>query len=181
LGDQLLALLCTENAHVDEILAGLQPEEWETLCYHPMGPEPIRTIIDVRPTGFAMHGWDIRASFDPHASLFEDTLPSLLQTIPRAVRRAFRPDAKRTRAMRYRFSMTEPVAATADILLHADGASVETDHHAEADVTFHGDTATAILVIFGRLSLADTLANGRVRVEGEQELVAAFDLSFPGG
>ena len=62
LGDQLLAVLCAENAHVDEILADLKPEEWATLCYHPRGPESIRTIIDVRLTEFAMHGWDIRAS-----------------------------------------------------------------------------------------------------------------------
>ena len=83
--------------------------------------------------------------------------------------------------MRYRFHMTEPVTATTDILLHADGASVASDHHVEADVTFHCDTSRVIFVIFGRLPLADAIADGRVRVEGEQELATAFGQSFQGG
>lgn len=181
LGGDLLAAFCAENAHVDTMLAGLKPEEWDTLYYHPVGPEPIRTIIDVRLTEFAMHGWDIRASFDPHASLSEEAFPSLLQTVPRAVRRAFRPDAERTRAVRYRFAMTEPVTATMDIVHSADGASVTSDHHAEADVIFHCETSTALFVLFGRLPLADAIADGRVQVEGARELAAAFGQSFQGG
>lgn len=181
LGDALLAAFCAENAHVDTILTGLRPEEWETLCYHPRQPEPIRTIIDIRLTELAIHGWDIRASFDPQASLSEETLPLLLQTIPRVVRRAFRPDAHRTRTMRYRVHMTGPVAATTDILLNADGASVESASQVEADVTFHCDTSTALLVLFGRLPCADAIADGRVHVEGELELAAAFGQSCQGG
>ena len=136
---------------------------------------------DIRLTEIAMYGWDIRVSFDPQASLSEDALPPLLQTIPRAVRRAFRPDASRTRPVRYRFHMTGPVAATTDILLSADGASVEADSPAQADITFRCDTPTAIFVIFGRLPLAEAIADGRVQVEGEQELATTFGQSFQGG
>jgi SCP-2 sterol transfer family len=70
--------------------------------------------------------------------------------------------------------MTEPVTATMDILLSADGGTVEPESPAEADVTFCCDASTAIFVIFGRLSLADAIAEGRVQVEGEPELAAAF-------
>jgi hypothetical protein len=48
-------------------------------------------------------------------------------------------------------------------------------------VTFHSDTATAVLVIFGRLKPADAIADGRVHVEGESALVDAFGQSFQGG
>ncbi|MDH3602936.1 MAG: maleylpyruvate isomerase family mycothiol-dependent enzyme, partial [Candidatus Tectomicrobia bacterium] len=181
LGDELLDAFCAENDQVDTTLAGLQAEDWETLCYHPRRPEPIRTIIGIRLMELAMHGWDIRASFDPQAALSEDTLPSLLQAIPRVVRRAFRPDANRTRAVRYRLQIPEPVPATIDILLNADGAFVASDRQAEADVTFYCETSTAILVLFGRLPLADAIADGRVDVEGEPELAAAFGQSFQGG
>lgn len=68
-----------------------------------------------------------------------------------------------------------------NILLNADGAAVEVDSQADADVTFRCDTSTAILVIFGRLSLADAIADGRVQVEGEQELAATLGQSFQGG
>ncbi len=77
--------------------------------------------------------------------------------------------------------MTEPVAATTDILLNADGASVATDRQAAADVTFRCDTSTAVLVIFGRLPLSDTIADGRVHVEGDRELAVTFGQSFQGG
>ena len=181
LGDGLLAAFCAENDRVDKILAGLQPEDWETLCYHPRQPEPIRTIIDIRLRELAVHGWDIRASFDPQASLSEEALPLLLQAIPRVVRRVFRPDANRTRAVRHRFHMTEPVSATTDILLNADGASVASDRQTEADVIFHCDMSTAMLVLFRRLPLADAIADGRLHVEGKPELAAAFAQSFQGG
>jgi hypothetical protein len=181
LGDDLLAAFCAENEHVDNSLTGLKPEDWDTRCYHPGNPRPIRTIVFIRLIEFALHGWDIRASFDPQASLSADALPALLRTIPRAVRQAFRPDANRTRDVRYRFHMTEPIATTRDILLNADGASVESNSPADADVTFHCDTSTAILVIFGRFPLADAIADGRVQVEGEKELATTFAQSFQGG
>lgn len=77
--------------------------------------------------------------------------------------------------------MTGPVTATADILLNADGASVASASQAEADLTFRCDTSTAILVIFGHLPLADAIVDGRVQVEGEQELAITFGQSFQGG
>lgn len=129
-----------------------------------------------------MHGWDIRASFDPQASLSEESVPALVTTIPRVVRRVFRPDATRTRAMRYRLHMTKPLPATTDIVLNTDGASVESDRPTEAaDVIFHCDTATAALVVFGRLSLADAMADGRVHVEGRRDLASVFGQSFQSG
>jgi uncharacterized protein (TIGR03083 family) len=181
LGDALLAAFCAENAHVDTLLTGLQPEEWETLCYHPPGPLTVRDLVTLRLTEVAIHGWDIRASFDPQAALSEASVLVLVTTIPRVVRRAFRPDATRTRTVRYRLHMTEAVAARLDIVLSRAGATVEPARTAKADVTCHSDTATAVLVIFGRLTLAEAIADGRVHVEGESELVDAFGQSFPGG
>jgi len=181
LGNQLLSVFITGNAELGQVLSTLRSQDWDTLCQHPMGPEPVRTWVDMRITELAMHGWDIRSHFDSQATLSTDSLPALCQTIPRAVRRAFRPDASRTRPVRYRFQMTQPVATTKDIILSADGASVESDSPAEADVTFCCDTPTAIFVIFGRLPLADAIADGRVQVEGETELAVAFGHSFQGG
>ncbi|HEY5869835.1 MAG TPA: maleylpyruvate isomerase N-terminal domain-containing protein [Candidatus Tectomicrobia bacterium] len=182
LGDALLATFCAENAHVDTLLTGLQPEEWETLCYHPSGPLTVRDLVTLRLTEVAMHGWDIRASFDPQASLSEAGVLALVSTIPRVVRRVCRPDATSTRALRYRWHMTTPPTTTTDIVLNADGASVESDRHTEAaDVILHCDTATAVLVIFGRLSFVEAIADGRVQVEGKRELVRVFGQSFKGG
>ena len=70
------------------------------------------------------------------------------------------------------------MTTTTYILLNANGAAVESDSQAEVDVTFHGETSTAIFVIFGRLPIADAIADGRIHVEGELELVDAFRQSF---
>lgn len=182
LGDALLAAFCAENAHVDTILTGLKPEDWNTFCYHPPGPITVRDMVNLRLTEVAMHGWDICASFDPQASLSAEGVLALVKTLPRMVRRVFRPDATRTRAMRYRFHMTTPMTTTTDMLLNADGAAVESDSPSEAaDVIFHCDTTTAVLVIFGRLSLAEAISDGRVHVEGRRELATVFGQSFQGG
>ena len=129
-----------------------------------------------------MAGIFVPASFNPQASLSEAGVRALVTTIPRVVRRVFRPDATRTRAMRYRVPITTPLTATMDIVLNAEGASVESDRHTEAaDVTFHCDTATAVLVIFGRLALAEAIADGRLQVEGRRELASVFGQSLQGG
>jgi len=180
LGDTLLSAFGAENERVDHILARLKPNDWETLCYHPRRPERLRDIIDVRLLELAMHGWDIRASFDSRVSLFGDSLPCLLRMLPRAVRRVFRPDANRTRPSRYRLQIVEPVTARIDILLGADGAFAEVASHAKADVILHCEATTAMLVIFGRLPFAQATMDGRVRVEGEPELATAFGRHFQG-
>ena len=63
---------------MDTLLTGLKPEEWHTLCYHPSRPLTVRDLVNLRLTEVAMHGWDIRASFDPQASLSEAGVRALV-------------------------------------------------------------------------------------------------------
>ena len=69
--------------------------------------------------------------------------------------------------------MSAPASEAIDIVLHADGAAVEAAGDAAADVILYSDAATAMLVICGRLPLADEVADGRVRVEGNNALLAS--------
>jgi uncharacterized protein (TIGR03083 family) len=181
LGDQLLSVFIASNNQLDQVLSALRPQEWETLCQHPMGPEPVRTYIDMRITELAMHGWDIRSRFDPQATLSMDSLPALCHTIPRAVRRAFRPGASRSTPVRYRFVVTEPVAVCQDIVLSLEGGRCEPTSDSKADVTFRCTTETYVLVMFGRCTVETALRDGRLSYEGDPELVAAFGQAFVGG
>lgn len=181
LGDQLLSAFIANNDHLDQVLATLRPQDWEVLCQHTMGPEPVRTWIDMRITELAMHSWDIRSSFDPQATLSAESLPSLLQTIPRAVRRAFRPHASRTTHVRYRFTLTGSDSITQDIVLSRDGAQGTTASDVAADVTFQCTAETYVMVMFGRLAVDTALRDGRLAYEGNPELVAAFGQAFVGG
>jgi uncharacterized protein (TIGR03083 family) len=180
-GDQLLSAFMANNAQLAQVLAGLAPHDWETRGYHPMGPEPVRTLIDMRITELAMHGWDIRSRFDPQATLSTDSLPALCNTIPRAVRRAFRPEASRSTPVRYRFVVTEPVAVRQDIVLSREGGRCESASNSKADVTFQCTAATYVLVMFGRCTVEAALRDGRLSYEGEPGLVAAFGRAFVGG
>jgi uncharacterized protein (TIGR03083 family) len=181
LGDQLLSVFIASNDQLDQVLSALRSQDWETLCQHPMGPEPVRAWIDMRITELAMHGWDIRSRFDPQATLSTDSLQALCNTIPRAVRRAFRPGASRSAPVRYRFVVTEPVAVRQDIVLSREGGRCEPASDSKADVTFRCTADTYVLVMFGRCSVEAALRDGRLSYEGAPELVAAFGQAFVGG
>lgn len=181
LGDQLLSVFIAENDQLDQVLSTLRPQDWETLCQHPIGPEPVRTWIDMRITELAMHGWDIRSRFDPQATLATESLPALLNTIPRAVRRAFRPDASRTTPVRYRFALPGPYATMQDIVLSPAGGRCEAASDRQVDVTFRCAAETYVLVLFGRLMVDVALRDGRLVYDGNPGLVAAFGQAFVGG
>jgi uncharacterized protein (TIGR03083 family) len=181
LGDQLLSVFIANNAHLDQVVSALRPQDWGTHCHHPMGPEPVRTLIDIRITELAMHGWDICSRFDPQATLSTDSLPALCNTMPRAVRRAFRPEVSRSTPVRYRFVVTEPVAVCQDIVLSRDGGRCEPASDIQADVTFRCTTDTYVLVMFGRCTVEAALRDGRLSYEGAPNLVVAFGQAFVGG
>lgn len=181
LGDQLLSAFVEGNEELDQVLAGLGPQDWDKFCYHAMGPEPVRTLVDMRITELSMHGWDIRSSFDPKATLSPESLTALINTIPRAVRRAFRPSAARLRPVRYRFEVTGPVSTNNDIVLNQEGARSEPARAVRADMTFQCDAQTYVLVMFGRLGVDAAISDGWMSFQGDKRLVDEFGRSFVGG
>jgi uncharacterized protein (TIGR03083 family) len=181
LGDQLLSAFMTNNAHLAQVLVGLAPHDWETLCYRVTGPAPVRTLIDIRITELALHGWDIRSRFETHATLSVESLPALLTMLPRMVRGALRPQASHTIPVRYRFVVTTPVAVRQDIVLSREGARCEPASDSQADVTFRCAADTYVLVMFGRLAMETVIRDGRLAYAGPPELVTAFGQAFVEG
>ncbi|MCH7712836.1 MAG: maleylpyruvate isomerase family mycothiol-dependent enzyme [Chloroflexi bacterium] len=168
MGVSLLPSLIQSNQELDEAIIGLKPHDWDVPCYHPMGPEPVRTLVTMRIAETAMHSWDIRSSFDPQAAISPECLPAMVITIPRAVRRAFRPNPNLSQPVRYRFEVTGPVTAQVDIVLSAAGARVELDTSEKPDVTFRCGAETYVMVMFGRMKMGDAIARGLLEVEGHQ-------------
>lgn len=181
LGAQLLPTFIAGNEALHQQLATVGPREWETLCYHPPGPITVHDMVRIRLTELTMHGWDIRAPFDPDFHLAPENIPVLLETVSRAVRRAFRPDASRTTPLRYRFCLTAPLAATQDIVLSSSGGQVDTTGTAEADVVLQCDAEPYLLVLFGRWTLEHALTNGHIVVQGAPKLVSTFQRAVQGG
>ena len=181
LGDTLLPALIQWNRQMDEVITGLKPQDWDARCYHSMGPEPVRTFITMRIAETAMHSWDIRSSFDPKAAVSSDCLSALIKTIPRAVRRAFRPNSNLAQPVRYRFETTGPVTSKADVVLGKDGARFELDAVEKPGVTFRCGADTYVMVMFGRMKMGDATAQGLLAVEGPQDLAGQFAEAFVGG
>ena len=180
-GPQLLSAFIASNDALDQVLSSLRPQDWDTLCHHPMGPEPVRTWTDMRITELAMHGWDIRSRFDPQAALSADSLPALCITMPRAVRRAFRLTASRRTPVHYRFAVADPALTIQDIVLSQDGGRCEPVRATPADVTFRCTAETYVMVMFGRVTVEAALRDRRLAYDGPPELVTAFEQAFVGG
>ena len=181
LGDRLLEEFARVNREFDRVMALVQPDDWDKLCYHRLRPETVRAKVDIRIAELAMHEWDIHWAFDRDASLAEDSLPGLVSASGRAVRRAFRPDPARTRPVRYRFVLGCPAAV--DVALALEGASFEIDASSESkpDVVFRCSPATYAMVIFGRQKLDDAIQQGLVTIDGDGKLVNEFIAAFVGG
>ncbi len=182
LGDGLLGEFIRVNREFDRVLSQVQPDDWEALCYHRLRPETVRSKTDIRIAELAMHEWDIRWAFDPGASLAEDSLPGLVNASGRAVRRAFRPDPARTRAVRYRFDLSGSGAMSLDVALAQEGASFEIGASSPGpDVVFRCASATYAMIIFGRWKLGAAIESGKLTVEGDAKLVNEFIEAFVGG
>jgi len=77
--------------------------------------------------------------------------------------------------------MKTPITATADIVVAAQGTHVEPASAVAADVTFRCDGETYVLVMYGRLSPEDAIAQGRLTFQGDSELAGSFGRRFKGG
>ncbi len=165
-------------------------DKWERLCYWPPGPEPARALLDMRISELSMHGWDIFSRFDPEYRLSAGATPVLMDTVPRAVRRAFRPDPTLTSPLRFRFHIDPPFAAVYDLIFSKDGARLETVDPADAAaangesapaVTFQCDGETWVMVMYGRRSPDAAIASGQLTYTGDTALAQSFAGRFVGG
>lgn len=180
-GDNLLHSLIQRLDESVQVFNDVGPDDWEKPCYWPPGPEPVRTMLDMRIAELTMHAWDIRSTTDTGYHLSDDSIRVLMQTVDRAVRRAFRPDDSLDGEIRYRFDVIGPYEAACDIVMAAQGTHIESSGGQPANVTFRCDGETYVLVMYGRLSPEDAMTHGRLTFEGDAELANSFGHRFKGG
>jgi hypothetical protein len=141
----------------------------------------VRCLRDFRLGELVLHGWDIRSRFASDAPLSYESLPVLLDMLATLTPGwAFWPGEPRATPARYRFTVTGHVPSTLDILVTGEHARLAEGGDVRPDVTFRCETETYVRVRFGRLSLVEALATGRVIAEGDQALAAAFGQWFRG-
>jgi uncharacterized protein (TIGR03083 family) len=185
LGGQLLATFAATGDHLNRTLAALTPDERRRPCYHPGGIVAAENFIELRLKELAVHEWDVRSVLEPAARLSPASCPAILATISESIasgslRWAFWSGPPSGTAVRYRFEIDGPGPARPDLVV--DGATMRMDGAGTAapDVTFRCDTATYILLVYGRLALDAARSSGRLRVAGDPGLAAAFGQWFRG-
>ncbi len=182
LGNKVLAAFTTTNDKLNQLLAGLGPKDWHTPCYRRIrGTTPVQAFIGMRLAELAMHGWDIRAKLEPAPHLSADSLPVIMQAVPRVVRGTFRSGSRLPIPVRYRFALTGAVPLKTDIIVEGDTAHMEDAGEAAAHVTFGCDTETFVLLMSGRFVLDAAISEGHIAVEGDRELATQFGQWFRGG
>jgi uncharacterized protein (TIGR03083 family) len=180
-GQDLVAYLNQRLAENVEVFNSVGPSDWENLCYWPPGPEPVRTLLDQRIAELTMHTWDIRSVLDDDYHLSDAAVTVLIDGVDRAVRRAFRPDPSLTTPISHRFVVEAPVAIRQDIVIAAEGSETGPASSGEPDVTFECSGETYILIMYGRLKIADALAEGSLSFDGDPAVAVGFGRRFVGG
>ena len=188
LGDGLLADFTERINETVALFRQVRPDQWGNLVYWPPGPMPVDTLLTQRIAELTMHGWDIRSRLEDDYHLSDGSVAALLDTVDRAVRRAFRPDPLlAARPLRYRFSIDRPERRVIDLVLSdGDAEIVEEADRANpthpADVTFACDGETCVLILYGRLTPHDAVAARRLSVaDGDSYVASIFGDRFVGG
>jgi uncharacterized protein (TIGR03083 family) len=185
LGTQVRARFAATLTCLHNLLAGVGPQEWAHLCYHPWRLMPVRQFLAMTLQELVLHGWDIRSRLAPDAALAPESMPALLELIATSrtsgfLSWAFRPGPRLAAPVRYCFEVTGPVPRRVDIVIVGDHAHIADTTDTPASVTCHCDIETYVLVMYGRLSLEAASSAGRLQIEGEQAWGAAFAQWFNG-
>jgi uncharacterized protein (TIGR03083 family) len=185
LGDQLLATFEATSERLNHLLAELNPQEGQKLCYPPGGLVAAQNFIDLRLKELALHEWDIRSRVEPEAHLSAASFPAILETISEAIasgslRWAFWSGPKSAAPIRYRFLVTGLGPQKPDLVVEGDTVRMEDAGDACPNVMFRCDTETYVLLVYGRLNLDTALPAGRLAVDGDLGLAGTFTQWFRG-
>ncbi|MDD9995510.1 MAG: maleylpyruvate isomerase family mycothiol-dependent enzyme [Dehalococcoidia bacterium] len=179
-GTELLQEYLAAYERLDGVLSTLGAGDWDGPCYHRRGRMPVRDFVGVRLQELALHSWDIRAGADPAAEMWEEPLPRLVSILPRWLRIGFRRGLGLPAPARFRFDVSGPAPVNEDVVVNDDAFQVEPAGDAQADAVFRCNSGNYILLIYGRLSVAQGIASGRLQVGGSPERAADFTRWFQG-
>ena len=179
LGEELLATFGTRWDEVIQLMLGLGLEDWEKPCaFWRGGTVPAQFFFLQSMQELAVHSWDIRSALEASAPFSQGSLLALMERIPRRfslpqlARFCLSPGLPRT--ARFRFQVTGAVSANDDLIVQDDKCRMEPADQTAADVIFKCDTDTFVLLMYRRLTLDPAIAAGRLAVDGDLDLTAAF-------
>ena len=141
---------------------------------------PAREYVDLRVQELAIHDWDIRSGLDAGARLDPESVPVLLEVALTWLRASFRPGPPLDAPAVFRFEVEAPLGFTHDVFVDGDSFRVDPACESEPGVVIQCDTDSYLLYLYGRLTAAAGVANGRLTVDGHASLLQRFEEWFKG-
>jgi len=133
----------------------------------------------------AIHGWDIRSRLEPAFHLSPESVtvlvPHMSRLLGRPQRAVFPLPPERPAPVRYRWELRGAVRDTYDIVVEHGQRRMEPASASAAQVTCRAEAETFILMLYRRLPLTVATTTGRVVMEGDEELITAFERWRQGG
>jgi len=140
----------------------------------------VQTFVGLRLFELVVHGWDIRSSLDPTASLAPESVAVIVAWWPEFVTWGFQPDVSRATGGRLRFVFPGNGLHAYDLIVDGETVRMAPAALEAAHVTFQCEATTFVLLMCGRYSLDTLVAEGRVVLDGDQRLITAFRQWFQG-
>jgi len=184
LGPDLLSAFVASTRAIAHAFAQVAPDDWETLCYRPNGAEPLRTILDNFIAEAGVHRWDVMVPFDPHVQLSPEGAAVMVERYPHRPRwwDIALPSQYPPLPVRFRFAVSGVTAPGTDFVVATpDEQYMEATGEAPAQVTFHCEAQTFVLLAYGRLSPVSARATGLLTAEGSQAWAEMFLRGYSGG
>ena len=176
----LLAAFGDGYDRLRQVMSTLTTGDQDKPCFHRRGIMSVYDYVGVRLQELAIHGWDIRYGLDTSAQIWDDSLPVLVDRVPRWLRNTFQSEPKLAAPIRYRFHVTGAAPVKQDVVVTADGYAIEPTSDTPANVTFNCNSSEYILLIYGRLNLDQASTIGDLRIEGNREQATMFNTWFKG-
>lgn len=180
LGDQLLPTFDATSGQLHRLVSGLSPEDWNASCYHPAGLLPASVFLTLRLFELALHGWDIRSSFDPKAQPSSKSLSYVMGLVTSACRDFVKPSADEAVSGRFRFELYGPIAGNHDLVVAEGVSRLETGSSSTPGAVLRCDTGSFALLMTGRLAFEAAVSDGRLFIVDGTQLPKDFNDWFKG-
>ena len=179
LGRDLILSFTEEYGKLNTLLGGIAPEDWSKPCYHVAGLRSVESFLTTYLMELAVHEWDIRSTREPSPVVSEVIMPLLMDRIPGKLGRPWSisfPDmTDSTGSVVYRLNLSGIGATELDVVVDDNKAHPEPARAAPVNLSISCDTATFVLLMYGRFSLESAVAAGRLTADGNQRLMTSFD------
>ena len=163
---------------VVELFASLDPKDYETPAWHRRCVFPIRRFILSRLNEYLIHEWDIRN--EPAARLEGPSVAAAARNLRQHCQLFYGLSPAEGLSGAFAFELTDTGYKWATRIEDDKAIDLGPGEH-PAEAAFSATAGDMLLLITGRLPAGRSRADGRLRVEGDEEKIQAFlpTLFFP--